>query len=569
MINHRTHMSYHLGIARVVALAFVAGAVGMASPGAATAAATPMPCVGREPGCVASIQSALDAAHDGDVIRIGNGVFDGGITITKSVTLIGRGAQRTIIRGGGPVITIGEFLGPDRLNVTISGVTVTGGLTASSPLGPDNVFAFGGGIAINPTADFGLGADVTVNDSVITGNTAAPTATVPSGFACPGKPCEFAIAMGGGIGSWGNVTLNNSKVTDNVAGGIGSLAWGGGIGSQHGSVTLRNSRVSDNEAIVVAPHGLFAEGGGIFTEQGATVSVTDSEISGNTASLTNDLPFFVGDADGSTIDMAANGGGIHTSEGSTVTIRHSNLDRNVIHVDDPNGEPLGFDAAILPAASTLVVRDSSISANRVEMIVASSEHVGASGTALDIQGTTTVSNTTINDNTTFITAQTGPAAAAAAVYVCGSVCAGSASSPLVVITDSEISRNTVTATGPGEATVLGAAILNDDLLQVKGTRITDNTAVGNGTSGFVQGGGIRNAAFLSDAAKVLTITGSTITGNTLIASPGVAAAGGGLYTEFPVRIRGSVIARNTPDDCSGCTTPVPHQPHSYHRRDIP
>ena len=65
----------------------------------------------------------------------------------------------------------------------------------------------------------------------------------------------------------------------------------------------------------------------------------------------------------------------------------------------------------------------------------------------------------------------------------------------------------------------------------------DNTAVANGTSGFVQGGGIRNAAFLSDAAKVLTLTGSKITGNTLIAGPGVTAAGGGLYTEFPVQIR--------------------------------
>ena len=67
---------------------------------------------GRERGCVDLSEAALDAAHDGDVIRIGKGVFAGGITITKSVTLIGRDARRTIIRGGGPVISIGEFLGP-------------------------------------------------------------------------------------------------------------------------------------------------------------------------------------------------------------------------------------------------------------------------------------------------------------------------------------------------------------------------------------------------------------------------------------------------------------------------
>jgi hypothetical protein len=149
------------------------------------------------------------------------------------------------------------------------------------------------------------------------------------------------------------------------------------------------------------------------------------------------------------------------------------------------------------------------------------------------------------------------------------LCTGSPTSPLAVITGSEISGNTVTATGPGEAAVFGAAIQNDDLLQVRSTRITDNTAIANGTAGVVQGGGIRNAPMFSDAPKVLTLTGSTITGNTLIASPGMTAIGGGLYTEFDVQIRDSVIARNTPDDCSGCTTPLPHQPHSHHRRDIP
>ena len=57
-----------------------------------------------------TIQAAVDAAHDGDTIEIGPGVFAGGITITKSISLVGSGAGETIVRGGGPVITIGQSL---------------------------------------------------------------------------------------------------------------------------------------------------------------------------------------------------------------------------------------------------------------------------------------------------------------------------------------------------------------------------------------------------------------------------------------------------------------------------
>ena len=52
---------------------------------------------------------ALGAAHDGDTIRLGPGTYDGGVTIDVSVKLAGAGAGRTIISGGGPVLTIGEF----------------------------------------------------------------------------------------------------------------------------------------------------------------------------------------------------------------------------------------------------------------------------------------------------------------------------------------------------------------------------------------------------------------------------------------------------------------------------
>src|SRR5881397_2129568 len=59
-------------------------------------------CVGDGDGCAATIQSALTTARDGDVIRIGAGKYRGPLVITKSVRLIGAGADETTIRGGGP-----------------------------------------------------------------------------------------------------------------------------------------------------------------------------------------------------------------------------------------------------------------------------------------------------------------------------------------------------------------------------------------------------------------------------------------------------------------------------------
>ena len=76
---------------------------------------------------------ALAAADDGDTIRIGPGTYDGGVTIDVSVRLVGAGASRTIIRGGGPVVTIGEFGAVAEPTVSIEGVTITGGITRSSP----------------------------------------------------------------------------------------------------------------------------------------------------------------------------------------------------------------------------------------------------------------------------------------------------------------------------------------------------------------------------------------------------------------------------------------------------
>jgi hypothetical protein len=63
-------------------------------------------CVGQHSGCFATVRAALRAAHNGDTITIGRGSYAGGVTITKSVRLVGAGEKATRISGGGPVISV-------------------------------------------------------------------------------------------------------------------------------------------------------------------------------------------------------------------------------------------------------------------------------------------------------------------------------------------------------------------------------------------------------------------------------------------------------------------------------
>ena len=136
---HRNVVEETTKPATILAVFVVAAALAAGSAGA-----TAELCVGSKPGCFQTIQAAVDAANDGDTIRVSPGTFAGGITITKSVSAVGAGAGATVIEGGGPVITIGALTGPQP-TVSISRVTITGGLNDSSP-GP--AVAAGGGMRI-------------------------------------------------------------------------------------------------------------------------------------------------------------------------------------------------------------------------------------------------------------------------------------------------------------------------------------------------------------------------------------------------------------------------------------
>ena len=92
---------------------------------------------------------------------------------------------------------------------------------------------------------------------MVTRNRAEPTQTSPSpsGAPCPGGDCPFALAMGGGIASWGDLTLRRVVVSDNVSGGIASDADGAGIASADGKLVVRTASSAATAPSRASPTG--------------------------------------------------------------------------------------------------------------------------------------------------------------------------------------------------------------------------------------------------------------------------------------------------------------------------
>ena len=77
------------------------------------------------------IQDAIDAAEDGDTVRVWEGVYYEDVVVNKSVHLIGNGGEETIIDGGG----YGNVVKITADWVNMSGFTVTRSGTFSTNAG--------------------------------------------------------------------------------------------------------------------------------------------------------------------------------------------------------------------------------------------------------------------------------------------------------------------------------------------------------------------------------------------------------------------------------------------------
>jgi hypothetical protein len=491
-----------VGVASAAALSWTGA--GEAAPGATLCVDT------AKPGCFATVQAAVNAASDGDTIEIAPGTYGGGITITKSVDLVGASAAATTISGGGPVLTIGD--GVAKPTVTISRMTVTGGFNDSVP---DTSFPGGGGVRI-PPAGGGTGATVTISDSIITGNWVTPGTTLPASVC--GHVCAFA--NGGGIDNGGTLTVVDTRITDNVAGStandssLASDANGGGIHIDSiGTLLLQHSAVTANRAAVNAPNGRFSNGGGIVDDGALTME--GSIVNGNDSISATDVPsVFPFD-----VEQEANAGGIWISEvpGSSATISDSTISDNLVAGSNAGGDVQATNGGIDDDGS-LLLRDSTIDHKQVNASAPpSSGHLaGAVDGGLQVQGVATIQTSSISDNSLVAVSNTGPANAA----------------------------------GAGIGNLSGQLTLDH-------ARITNNHGSATGTGGLLLGGGILNVAF-GGGPPQLTISDSVITGNRLAGSPGLTPLGGGVFSAdiftgdpVPFTLTRTVIEGNQPDQCFG------------------
>lgn len=538
---------------RRIVIAAIVGVTALVIAGAGGAVPKGDPCVGG-PHCYASVQGAIDSAPAGATIRIGPGTFSGGVTIIRDVTLIGVNAHASKVSGGGPVITIGSTTTAP--TVTLENLTITGGLTTSNPHAPEcglDVPVCGPGYADSTATGGGIetftGTTVTLVDTVVAGNRAAPAQTTQSVKAtCAGGPCVAAFGDGAGIDLWGSMTLIDSTVSDNHAS-AAAQSNGGGIAVHSGaSLSLKSSHVDGNSAAATGPSGRFVSGGGIFVNGGASLTVDDSSIDGNSSLLTNSLasPFPIQDGNGDSSNSI--GGGLFLSDGSTASIRNSTVNGNTVSVDTPFNESFGADAALCACGDVAVTIDHSQVDGNTMTVKATGTDFGPDGPAiLEADGNhTTITSTHIDGNTGTVTT-TG-----ATGGLIGSVAFFAGDGDPVTLANSSISNNRMTANAPnGAAQIAGAGLFNNGPLTIQDSAITGNHGTASGPTGSSYGGGIVNGFFGGPAQ--LTLQGSRVTNNVLSGSAGVSLFGGGIYTVgFPITLSNSVVAHNAPDDCEGC-----------------
>lgn len=504
-----------------------------------------------------SVQAAIDAAPVGGTVRLAPGTYSGGVTIDKSLTLVGAGAGRTTLRGGDSVIRVASPAGSAPPTVTIADLTLTGGVAHGAPATPAD--AFGGGLLVEGQGD-GVGARVLLRHAAVVGNRAVPLETVvsPRGATCPGGPCPYALAAGGGIASFGDLTIDHSLVRGNAATGRSSDAQGGGVWTSRGHLRILSSSITGNRA---EPRsiGRYAEGGGVFTDEARTgappipLTIADSHIDHNTALLDTRWPVKASpDAEGP-IGMIANAGGLHVGSGYATTVDRSTISRNRLAAIDPVGEPVAFDSGVIQAfTGTFTMRRSHVDGNSAKVVAATADDVLTSGTAVEIDGVARFDDTTISRNTADASGTAGSAWVSNGLAVLAADAPGQADLRRVSIVGNTASARSST----GAARVLGVGVLNNSLLTMTDTVVARNRGKAVSSDASAQGGGIWNGAFLSGPPVQLTAHRSLVTGNS-VAAPGGTAAGGGIFhvpgDGVGLTLDRTPVVGNAPDQCAGCT----------------
>ena len=198
----------------------------------------------------ATIQSAIDAAADGDTVLVAPGTYTGSLgtayvfhTLGKAITIQASGSPEETILDGENSRRVVLHSGAENVVTVIDGFTITRGFTENS---------YGGGFASTSSS-----TSPTITDCIITGNT--------------------SNSRGGGLyfASSNSPTITNCTISNNTTNSEFSNGGGGMYFENFCDVIISNCTITGNTS--------GFDGGGIYCTYVESTTITNSIISGNTA----------------------------------------------------------------------------------------------------------------------------------------------------------------------------------------------------------------------------------------------------------------------------------------------
>jgi hypothetical protein len=292
--------------------------------------------------------------------------------------------------------------------------------------------------------------------------------------------------------------------------------------------------ISGNQASATAPNGRFANSGGIFLV-GGNLTMNGSTVTNNSATLNAAWP--------SSVDTQAVAGGIHVGQSSSGSIRNTTVSGNAVTMTNTDGDANAFSGGV-HIDNNVALSNDAITNNSVTVSALGNSGGNAAGDSGAGEWAGTVTNTRVFGNSVSASSVAGDANADAG----GTILAGT-------MANSAISDNHLQASSPhGNAIDRGGGLVAADVITLRNTSVSGNTADASGLAGFARGGGIFDVDESPDGPSggLLTLINSRVTGNALSGSAAITLQGGGVFATNPVSLMNSMIAGNVPDQCFGC-----------------
>lgn len=202
--------------------------------------------------------------------------------------------------------------------------------------------------------------------------------------------------LGGGIFNAGTLALNNVVVSLCTMGN----QLGGGIFNS-GTLTLTSSQVSDNSAGNPDGEGEPGGGGGIYNF-GGTITISQSQISGNVAE-----PGVIIDNEGSQSGEPGQGGGVFSTNSASGTVGTVSINQSSILTNQPTGIEAFAGTSVTVAASTIASSGKGIQTDNAAQVTVTNSTIALNTLAINSGGSVVISFSTIADNLSGVSASLG------------------------------------------------------------------------------------------------------------------------------------------------------------------